>query len=61
MSSADHPDMFPINYVMDRGNVVFRTAEGTKLAAAVLGRAVAFEVDGYEPEAGVAWSVVMKG
>lgn len=41
--------------------VVFRTAEGTKLAAAVLGVAVAFEIDGYDPEAGEAWSVVVKG
>jgi nitroimidazol reductase NimA-like FMN-containing flavoprotein (pyridoxamine 5'-phosphate oxidase superfamily) len=55
------PDIFPVNFVVDHGTVVFRTAEGTKLAAAVLGRAVAFEVDGYDPEAGEAWSVVLKG
>ena len=30
-------------------------------AAAVLGRAVAFEVDGYDAEFGDAWSVVIKG
>jgi nitroimidazol reductase NimA-like FMN-containing flavoprotein (pyridoxamine 5'-phosphate oxidase superfamily) len=58
---GDHPDIFPVNFVVDHGTVVFRTAEGTKLAAAVLGRAVAFEVDGYDAEAGDAWSVVMKG
>lgn len=57
----DQPDIFPINHVVDHGTVVFRTAEGTKLAAAVLGRAVAFEVDGYDPEAGEAWSVVIHG
>jgi nitroimidazol reductase NimA-like FMN-containing flavoprotein (pyridoxamine 5'-phosphate oxidase superfamily) len=57
----NQPDIFPINYVVDRGTVVFRTAEGTKLAAAVLGRGVAFEVDGYDPDAGDAWSVVIKG
>jgi uncharacterized protein len=61
VSIADHPDIFPVNFVVDRGAVVFRTAEGTKLAAAVLGRAVAFEVDGYDAEAGEAWSVVIKG
>ena len=55
------PDIFPINYVVDRGNIVFRTNEGTKLAAAVLGKAVAFEIDGYDPVAGDAWSVVVKG
>ena len=58
---TDHPDIFPINYIVDRGTVVFRTAEGTKLAAAVLGRAVAFEIDGYDPDSGEAWSVVIKG
>src|SRR5262245_51473178 len=61
VSITDHPDIFPINYVVDHGTVVFRTAEGTKLAAAVLGRAVAFEIDGYDPDAGDAWSVVIKG
>ena len=57
---TDHPDIFPINYVVDRGTVVFRTAEGTKLTAALLG-SVAFEVDGYDAGAGAAWSVVIKG
>jgi nitroimidazol reductase NimA-like FMN-containing flavoprotein (pyridoxamine 5'-phosphate oxidase superfamily) len=57
----EHPDIFPVNFVVDHGTVVFRTAEGTKLAAAVLGRAVAFEVDGYDPSSGEAWSVVIKG
>ena len=61
VSITNHPDIFPINYVVDRGTVVFRTAEGTKLAAALLGRGVAFEVDGYEADAGEAWSVVIKG
>ena len=57
----NHPDIFPINYVVDHGSVVFRTNEGTKLAASVLGTAVAFEADGYDPDNGEAWSVVVKG
>jgi nitroimidazol reductase NimA-like FMN-containing flavoprotein (pyridoxamine 5'-phosphate oxidase superfamily) len=61
VSITDHPDIFPINYTVDRGTVVFRTAEGTKLAAALRGRGVAFEVDSYDPDAGEAWSVVIKG
>ena len=61
VSITDHPDIFPINYVVDHGCIVFRTAEGTKLAAAVLGRGVAFEVDGYDQASGEAWSVVVKG
>lgn len=54
------PDIFPVNHVVDHGTVVFRTAEGTKLAASV-GHPVAFEVDGYDPVSGRAWSVVVKG
>jgi uncharacterized protein len=56
---ANHPDIFPVNYVTDHASVVFRTAEGTKLAAAVLGESVAFEIDGETD--GDAWSVVIKG
>jgi uncharacterized protein len=56
---ANRPDIFPINYVVDHASVVFRTAEGTKLAAAVLGESVAFEIDGEAH--GEAWSVVVKG
>jgi nitroimidazol reductase NimA-like FMN-containing flavoprotein (pyridoxamine 5'-phosphate oxidase superfamily) len=58
---GEHPDIFPVNFVVDHGTVVFRTAEGTKLAASVLSRAVAFEVDGYDAASGEAWSVVVKG
>jgi nitroimidazol reductase NimA-like FMN-containing flavoprotein (pyridoxamine 5'-phosphate oxidase superfamily) len=61
VSIGNHPDIFPVNFVVEQGSVVFRTAEGTKLAAAVLGTAVAFEVDGYDADAGEAWSVVIKG
>ena len=60
VSIDDRPEIFPINYVVDHGTVVFRTTEGTKLAGAVQ-RDVAFEADGYEPETGEAWSVVVKG
>jgi nitroimidazol reductase NimA-like FMN-containing flavoprotein (pyridoxamine 5'-phosphate oxidase superfamily) len=61
VSSMNRPDVFPVNYVVDHGTVMFRTAEGTKLATAVLGPAVVFEIDGYDAKAGEAWSVVVKG
>lgn len=54
------PDIFPVNFVVDHGTVVFRTAAGTKLAAART-QDVAFEVDGYDAETAQAWSVVLKG
>src|SRR5688572_18238186 len=58
---SNHPNILPVNYVVDAGTVVFQTADGTKLAAAVLGTAVAFEIDGYDATSGEAWSVVLKG
>ena len=58
---AGQPDIFPINFVVDKSGIVFRSAAGTKLAGAVLNRIVAFEIDGYEPADRTAWSVVVKG
>ena len=54
------PEIFPITYIVDHATIVFRTAVGTKLEGS-LGRDVAFEVDGYEPDTGEAWSVIAKG
>lgn len=54
------PDIFPINYVVDHGTIVFRTDTGRKLSAAA-NRPVAFEIDGYEARDAVAWSVVVHG
>ncbi|WP_426225907.1 pyridoxamine 5'-phosphate oxidase family protein [Pseudarthrobacter sp. DSP2-3-2b1] len=56
-----HPDIFPINYTVDGGTLVFRTAEGTKLASATGGSPVAVEADGVDAVTGLAWSVVLKG
>lgn len=58
---AGDVDIFPVNFALDDSTIVFRTAEGTKLVEVVLAGRVAFEVDGYEPEHGRAWSVVVKG
>jgi len=56
-----HPDIFPVNYKVDHGTMVFRTGEGTKLHAALSDTPVAIEADGVNAETGVAWSVVVKG
>lgn len=56
---GEQPDIFPVNYVVDGMSVVFRTAEGTKLAEMVLNQSVAFEADGWDERGG--WSVVLKG
>jgi nitroimidazol reductase NimA-like FMN-containing flavoprotein (pyridoxamine 5'-phosphate oxidase superfamily) len=60
VTTDEGPDIFPINFVVDGGSIVFRTAAGTKLSAANRQR-VAFEADGYDASLGTAWSVVVKG
>lgn len=63
VSVANKPDIFPVNYRLDRARreVVVRTAPGFKLAAAVLGAGVAFEVDQLDEQAHTGWSVVVHG
>ncbi len=55
------PEIFPVNYVIANGTVVFRTAAGLKHVSARLGQPVALEADGVDSDAGIAWSVVVKG
>lgn len=61
VSVSGRPDILPVNHLVDHGTVVFRSGPGTKLLAAIGGEPVAFEVDGWDPGAGEAWSVVVKG
>lgn len=58
-SVAGQPQIFPVNFVVQRQTVLFRTAEGTKLLSTVLNNRVAFETDDHNVEEG--WSVVVKG
>jgi nitroimidazol reductase NimA-like FMN-containing flavoprotein (pyridoxamine 5'-phosphate oxidase superfamily) len=53
-------EVFPVNYASDGAVVVFRTAPGTKLDLATSGR-VTFEVDDWDADAKVGWSVALKG
>jgi len=53
--------VFPVNHQVLDGVVAFRTAEGTKLGAAVEGSVVAFEVDRYDAASNTGWSVLIKG
>lgn len=55
------PVVFPVNFVLDRHMVVFRTDEGTKLDAAGRAARIAFEVDGTDPATRTGWSVVVRG
>jgi uncharacterized protein len=55
------PVVFPVNYVLDRHTVVFRTEEGTKLHAALRGSRACFELDGTDAAGHTAWSVIVRG
>jgi len=61
VSIANLPDIFPVNYRVDGRTIVIQTAPGTKLAAGVLGRGIAFEVDQLDDERRLGWSVVAQG
>lgn len=53
------PDIFPVNFVVQRRTILIRTAEGAKLAAVTANPWVAFEADDHDVERG--WSVVVHG
>jgi nitroimidazol reductase NimA-like FMN-containing flavoprotein (pyridoxamine 5'-phosphate oxidase superfamily) len=55
------PLVLPVNYMVDRGTVVFCTAAGTKLNAIVGGADVAFEVDEHRSLRHSGWSVLVRG
>lgn len=55
------PAIFPVNFQLVDGSVVFRTGHGTKLSAATDGSVVAFECDGSDPSTGSGWSVLALG
>jgi len=55
------PAVFPVNYSVLDGDVVFRTGTGTKLDAAVRKAVVAFQVDDVDPVYHEGWSVLVVG
>jgi nitroimidazol reductase NimA-like FMN-containing flavoprotein (pyridoxamine 5'-phosphate oxidase superfamily) len=60
-ADGDELVILPVNYLFDRGAVLIRTAEGSKLEAAVRGARVAFEIDGFDQDERSGWSVLVKG
>lgn len=52
-------EIFPVNFVAQKGTVLFRTAEGTKLFTTVMNDKVLFEADDHTVAEG--WSVVIRG
>jgi uncharacterized protein len=58
-SVDDQPEIFPVNFAVQRRTVLFRTAEGTKLVSTAINRRVVFEADEHNLAEG--WSVIIKG
>ncbi len=56
---VDEVHIAPINYAVDHGTLLFRTAEGSKLLGVVMNSDVAFEVDEHDEH--TATSVVIRG
>jgi uncharacterized protein len=57
------PVVLPVNFWLDRAGerLVLRTAEGTKLQAALRNAVVAFEADHVDPLGHTGWSVLVQG
>ncbi|GAA0405104.1 pyridoxamine 5'-phosphate oxidase family protein [Microbispora corallina] len=55
------PAVQPVNFCLDDGTIVIRTAIGSKLAAAARNTVVAFEADEFDPATRTGWSVTAVG
>ncbi len=55
------PAVLPMNFVLDHGEVVIRTASGSALAAAIRNAVVAFQADDFDPSTGTGWSITITG
>jgi nitroimidazol reductase NimA-like FMN-containing flavoprotein (pyridoxamine 5'-phosphate oxidase superfamily) len=56
----DWPQVFPVNYSVGEGAVLFRSASGAKATHGPGSRAC-FEIDGWDERAGIGWSVMVQG
>ena len=55
------PAIQPVTFLLDGGDVIVRTALGSKLAAAMRGSIVAFEADRFDEDGRAGWSVTIVG
>lgn len=53
--------IFPVTYRVAQQRIAFQSAIGSKLDAAEMARAVAFEVDSWDAETHSGWSIVVRG
>jgi nitroimidazol reductase NimA-like FMN-containing flavoprotein (pyridoxamine 5'-phosphate oxidase superfamily) len=55
------PIVLPVSFALLNGDIVWRSAQGTKLNDASAGFVVAFEADHYELDHQQGWSVMIQG
>jgi nitroimidazol reductase NimA-like FMN-containing flavoprotein (pyridoxamine 5'-phosphate oxidase superfamily) len=53
--------VLPVNFAIEDGDIIFRSAHGAKLAAARGGQRFSFEGDDVEPALHTGWSVLVTG
>lgn len=58
---ARGPVALPVNYVMDQGDIVFRTDSASSILATPATGRVSFEVDEIDPQHRRGWSVLATG
>jgi nitroimidazol reductase NimA-like FMN-containing flavoprotein (pyridoxamine 5'-phosphate oxidase superfamily) len=58
---AGQPTILPVNFRYVDGEILFRTFDGEKFGAAQTNHRVAFEVDDWDAELRIGWSVLVKG
>lgn len=61
LNAPGGPLVFPVNYVYDRGAIVWRSDLGLKLTAAEHHDGASFQVDHVDREHQIGWSVLVRG
>lgn len=61
VNDGEGPIVLPVNYVLDGDGIVFRSAEGTKVDAALQQAPASFEIDAIDERTRTGWSVVVRG
>jgi len=61
ISMGSLPAIFPVNYIVAGGDILFFTAEGTKLHAATVNSVAVLEVDHFNAATRTGWSVMAVG
>lgn len=60
-NDAEGPVVLPVNYVVDNGTMLFRTAPQNSVARHILSGPAAFEVDETDDYTESGWSVLVRG